>query len=81
MQLRSLRIVAPGSWMKAASACAPYFIPGLYRVISGGAKATGNANSMNWGERCMAARITSELLLIGVRLVKLLVLLGRIVRV
>ena len=81
VQERSLRIVAPGSWMKAASACAPYFIPGLYRVINGGAKATGKANSMNSGVRSSAWRSRSELALIGAGLVQLLVFLGEIVRV
>jgi len=54
-------MVAPGSWMNAASACAPYFMPGLYRVIIGGASETGKAKSMNSAERSIALRKRSEL--------------------
>ena len=56
-------IVAPGSGMKAESACAPYSIPGLYLAIIGAAIATGKAKSMNSGERVSACLSSSELFL------------------
>ena len=50
-----------GSWMKAEVCVRPYFIPGLYRVIIGGAKATGKAKSMNSAVRINAPPSSCEL--------------------
>ena len=81
MQLRSLRMVAPGQLDEGGVGVRAIFHPGLVRVISGGAIATGKANSMNSGAAHQRRWSSSRALLVGGWLVQLLILLGRVVRV
>ena len=55
VQLKSARSPPVGICMKATSVWRPYFIAGLYRVISGGAIFTGKAKFSNSSLRTSAA--------------------------